>query len=393
MVIILYLLHMDRIIITVVLFVLISVPFIIFQDKLSARISSTVEKADDKKEAKENSMSQNMFILLVLLHTPVVFKNLISSSVLIVYVGIYIAIAMLLLVYDPLQVITMNKINPIFYVIFTFFAYLVLITQQYDWLKLVCVFVLCISFTNIIHEYTDDKKFLYYFILYTVPYIISYIFAFEPSLLTELIRRVKTSQPASYPIQMNNSLLLCVLFFVLLFYSSTFFKHYYGGNQLIRDPISLNLPTEFTIQPSYEYTISYWVYFDSVPPEYSMSTKLHRNIVSCGKEVQTSYESYNHSLYTITQLPTLHIHDTEVLPQQWNHIVLVSHHGQLDIHINGKLVGTTHSISPTEKYMIVGQEQGVKGKICNLFYSTDPFTVDMVQQMYYQLKTHDPPII
>jgi hypothetical protein len=382
----------DKLVITIVLFVVTSVPFIMYQDKIAAWLSSTVKTADNKKEAKENSMSQQMFTLLFLLHSPLFLLNVFRSPFLFLYVIVYVVSGFGLLMVDPYGIITNNKVTPIVYVVTTFLAYLILFSQPLSLIMLACILVLCVSFTNIIREYTDDKSFLIYFILYTIPYCLAYLFIIRPSLLQTLLSNAKQTKTPSYSIEMNNTLLLCVLFFVLLFYLSTFFKHYYG-EQLVSDPIRLSIPTELKITPAYNYTVSYWVYMDSVPPEYNMTTTSHANVVSCGYGIQTRYESSTHTFRIITKSPTINIIDTELLPQQWNHVVVVAKDGQVDVYINAQLVGTTHSISSTGDYMLIGEEAGIKGKICGVIYSTQPFTPAKVEQLYQQLRIQNPPML
>jgi hypothetical protein len=73
--------------------------------------------------------------------------------------------------------------------------------------------------------------------------------------------------------------------------------------------------------------------------------------------------------------------------------VLVSKDGQLDVFINAQLVGTTHSISSTEEYMLIGEEGGIKGKICSVIYTTESFSPAKVEQMYQQLRIQNPPVL
>lgn len=396
MVIILYLFSMDidyRIIFTIVVFISISVPFIHYRSKLAGWLTSAVEKADNKKEAKENSMSQNIYILLTVLHAPLFLTMVYTSPYLFLYAIVYISMAVTLLIVDPWGMITNNKIATFAYVFSTFFAYLTILTQPYPWINIVSIFILCISFTNVIREYTENENFLWYFVLYTIPYCIAYIFSFRPDMMQLASDKLKKSESSSPPIEMNMTLFFCVLFFVLLFYSPTLFRNYYGGEPLIGDPVRLNTLYEYKIKPSYDYTLSYWVYFDSVPPEYNRSTTSHSNVVSCGYNVQTKYESSIQTLYVITENPTLNVLEIEVYPQKWNHVVLVSKNGKLDVYLNGSIEGTTHSISPTEEYISVGKLDGIKGKICSLFYSTKPYTPVMVEQLYQQLKSHTPPVL
>ena len=379
---------MDRIIITIVLVILISLPFIIFNTKLSKWLTTTL-RADSKKEKKENTMSQNVFILLSLLHSPLLILMVYTSNYRMIYIVLYIASAIALLL-NPFGLLTDNKIAIFVYVFATFFAYLTMLTQPYALLHLISIFVLCISFTNVIREYTTNKKFFWYFVMYTTLYCLSYLVALRPSLLQVAKNLFKPGE--SKPVELNPILTLCVLFFVLLFYSSTMFKNYYGG-PLIDEPISLTPSIEYKIKPSYEYTLSYWVYIDAVPPEYNNVSSIQANIVSSGYSVQNTYDSSKQTLFVTIQDPIRNTLEVDLYPQRWNHVVLVSSKGTLDVYLNGELAGTTHSISSTEKYLLVGEPEGIKGKMCNVVYTTTPYTPLMVQQLYLQLKSHNPPIL
>lgn len=380
---------MDRIIITITLVILLSLPFMILNTKVSKWLTTTL-RAENKKEKKENTMSQNIFILLTLLHVPLIALMVYTNPYRMIYGFVYIASAIALLLGNPWGIITDSKVATFVYVFATFFAYLTMFTQPYAWLHLICIFVLCISFTNVIQAYTDHKEFLTYFILYTIPYCISYLFALRPSLLQVAQNMFKPGE--STPIQMNLTLTLCVFFFVLLFYSSTLFNNYYG-TPLISEPIPLVPSVEYKITPSYEYTLSYWVYMDAVPPEYNSLSAFNANLVSSGYSLITEYDSSNQKLYVVTKEPVRNTLEIDMYPQRWNHVVVVCNHGTLDVYLNGEVVGTTHSISSTEEYLLVGEPEGSKGKICSLVYSTKAFTPLMISQLYFQLKSHNPPVL
>lgn len=362
----------------------------ILNTRLSNWLTTTL-RADSKKEEKENTMSQNIFILLTLLHAPLLILVVYTSYYRMIYIVLYIASAIALLLGNPWGLLSDNKIATFVYVFATFFAYLTMYTQPYAWLHLISIFVLCISFTNVIREYTDHKDFFWYFTMYTTLYCISYLLALRPSLL-QALRGMAQPGESGPPLQINPVLTLCVLFFVLLFYSSTLFKNYYGES-LITDPIPLNPSVEYSITPSYEYTLSYWVYMDAVPPEYNTLSTFHANIVSSGYSVQNTYDSSTQTLFVTTKDPIRNTIEVDMYPQRWNHVVLVSTMGTLDVYLNGEVVGTTHSISSTEEHLLIGEPEGIKGKICNVVYTTNVFTPLTVQQLYLQLKSHEPPVL
>lgn len=449
MVIILSLLTMDRIIITIVLFILLSIPFIVFQKQMSAWLSSVTEEADNKKEEKANSMSQNIFILLTILMSPILLMKVYSDSFLYLYVLLYGVISMGLLLVDPMGIITNNPLADLVFYATTFLSYAVLYTRPMPPIMIICIIVLCISMTNIARSYTDsqvtpkkkesfvnetfkpvsafdmigggddsegfsiypvenytnqenkknskkktekkDSTGLIYFLVYTIPFCIAYIFAVRPSLLISLLNRPKSESSMSMDIQMNYTLLACVFFFVLIFYTTTTFKNYYGGEQWIRDPVSLLIPVEYKIVPSHDYMLSYWVYFEAVPPEYSSRASLFNNVATMGT-IQTRYQPSTTTLRILIE-DVDSPYDMPILTQTWNQVVLVGNQGQLDIFLNGNLKYTTHSITQPDESLLIGQENGIKGKICNVVYSPKTISHFMVQQMYIQLRLQNPPVI
>ena len=270
MVIILSLLTMDRIIITIVLFILLSIPFIVFQKQMSAWLSSVTEEAENKKEEKANSMSQNIFILLTVLMSPILLMQVYSDSFLYLYILLYGVIAMGLLLVDPMGIITNNPLADLVYYAITFLSYAVIYTRPSAPITLLCIMVLCISMTNIARSYTDsqvpkkrepfvddfkpvsafdmigggddsegfgtvenyenkrdkkkkkkkkkDKKGkdptgLIYFLLYTIPFCIAFIFAVRPSLyayfFTGIPRRIYENGHSNELYSFGMCLLLC----------------------------------------------------------------------------------------------------------------------------------------------------------------------------------------
>jgi len=457
MVIILSLLTMDRIIITIVLFILLSIPFIVFQQRISTWLSSVTEEADNKKEEKENAMSQNIFVLLTVLMSPIFLMQVYSESLFYFYILLYGVAAMGILLVDPMGIITNSPFSDIVFYAATFLSYIVIYNRPPSPVTLLCVMMLCISMTNIARSYIEsqdpkkkpvdtktkenfddkepfkpvsafdmigggddsennlenyenskDKKGkkgkkgkdedekgkdpmgLIYFLVFTIPFCIAYVFAVRPSLLKSLLE-ASTSKSTTMDIQMNYTLLSCVFFFVLVFYATTLFKNYYGGDQWIRDPVSLLIPVEYKITPSYGYTLSYWVFFDAVPPEYSFRSSLFNNVVTLGS-IETRYQPSTTTLKVIVE-DIDSPRDISMVTQRWNHVVLVGNNGQLDVYVNGELQYTAPSISKTNKYLLIGEENGSKGKICNVVYSPKAVTPLMVQQMYIQLRLQNPPVI
>ena len=78
--------------------------------------------------------------------------------------------------------------------------------------------------------------------------------------------------------------------------------------------------------------------------------------------------------------------------QRWNHIVIVNDGSTIDVHLNGELSNSIYAISNLSDTLIVGQDNGVAGQLCNLSYYTTPLSYTSIQQLYQQFRALDPPI-
>jgi hypothetical protein len=85
---------------------------------------------------------------------------------------------------------------------------------------------------------------------------------------------------------------------------------------------------------------------------------------------------------------------TGVLLQKWNHVVINYNGGTLDVFYNGELVKSVYGVVPYMEYdaLIVGQENGVYGELCNLNYFTNKLNLSQVYYLYNLVKNRDPPI-
>jgi len=83
----------------------------------------------------------------------------------------------------------------------------------------------------------------------------------------------------------------------------------------------------------------------------------------------------------------------KILPQSWNHVVIVNDGYTVDIYINGDIANTsTSTIEQTTNILKVGEKDGVAGQICNVTYYKEPISHASILQLYNQCKSLDPPI-
>lgn len=81
--------------------------------------------------------------------------------------------------------------------------------------------------------------------------------------------------------------------------------------------------------------------------------------------------------------------------QKWNNIVINYDLGVLDIFVNSKLVGTWKDeiMYHENKNIILGQNKGIAGGICNVVYYPTAILLEKIKRDYNLLKSKNPPII
>jgi hypothetical protein len=82
-----------------------------------------------------------------------------------------------------------------------------------------------------------------------------------------------------------------------------------------------------------------------------------------------------------------------VLLQKWNNIIINYNGGILDIFLNGELVNSDNGIVPyyTLDALIVGEDNGIEGKVCNLVYFNKSLTSNNIYYLYNMVKNSNPP--
>ena len=83
-----------------------------------------------------------------------------------------------------------------------------------------------------------------------------------------------------------------------------------------------------------------------------------------------------------------------MLLQKWNNIIINYNGGVLDIFLNGELVKSDIGVVPyyTLDNLTIGQDNGLKGGICNVVYFNRPLTSNNIYFLYKMVKNKTPPI-
>lgn len=163
-------------------------------------------------------------------------------------------------------------------------------------------------------------------------------------------------------------------------------------------------PTQVQLH-NYSYGVSAWVYIHPQPPNTNSdydSDKSEINIFNFGGSFgpNISYTPKTNALNVTmagestpsNPIPPI----TDIPLQTWNNIVVNSDKGAIDIFINGKLIYTgTHIPSPNSAVnsVVIGQDGGVQGEICNVVLNREPFTQAEIAWFYNTNKMLNPPLV
>jgi hypothetical protein len=194
-----------------------------------------------------------------------------------------------------------------------------------------------------------------------------------------------------------------------------------GGNQLVNRPVytdtvynlgsyqDLNGSDEF----DYQYAISCWVYIDSAPPNMNPNYKKFTSLLNFGNKPNILYNpSKNRLMITMQQKDLknitknklidfddngnriIYIND-KLLLQKWNNIIINYNGGTMDIFLNGELVKSSIEVVPYYTYdnLTIGEDDGIKGGICNVVYFRHALTSTNIYYLYNSVKNRTPPIL
>jgi hypothetical protein len=183
--------------------------------------------------------------------------------------------------------------------------------------------------------------------------------------------------------------------------------------------------TENTI---YNYSLSFWFFIDTNTPSSRFAYSTYTPILSYGTTPIIMYNYLKQSMIVTSSsdnpfYPSLDpsqindpigryknsnlkiIYETTNIPlQKWTNFVIVYNSSIVDIFINGKLVKSNISLSPTPSEhihnpdipqiisLMAGYPNGINGKICNIIYYDKKIGLEQIYHLYVSVKDNNPPI-
>ena len=191
-----------------------------------------------------------------------------------------------------------------------------------------------------------------------------------------------------------------------------------GGQPLVNQPVFTD--TEYSLgnyidlhghdRADYQYAISSWIYIDSVGGNSSAGFK---SLLNFGNKPNLLYNAQNHTfmvtmeqrdLKDVTKNKLIDFDDKDhrilytnkhFLLQKWNNVIVNYNGGTLDIFLNGELVKSSVEVIPyhTLDNLTIGENQGVKGGICNVVYFRHALTAQNIYFLYNTVKDKETPTL
>ena len=197
------------------------------------------------------------------------------------------------------------------------------------------------------------------------------------------------------------------------------FKYYFDkdGSKLLDAPVYLNkkqdignfenlheknLEDKKDSKFLYHYSLSAWFTINPQPPSTSSAYTKYTSILNYGNKPNVQYNGAKNSLRVITSLDNkygeklneVEIFETKnILYQKWNNIVINYDGGDMDVFLNGELVGSKPGIAPYMSYenVSVGENNGIQGGICNVKYYNHILSKKDIKLTYKMLRDKNIP--
>jgi hypothetical protein len=218
-------------------------------------------------------------------------------------------------------------------------------------------------------------------------------------------------------------LILAVVLLLVYFKGPSVFNtvNLQGGKQLVNKPVSTDsvysLGTYQDLNGSdkfdYQYAISFWVFLESAPPNTNSSYNKYTSLLNFGNKPNVLYNGATNTLMVTMHQKNLKdvtknkltdfdengnrilYKGSNFLLQKWNNIIINYSGGILDLFINGELVKSDVGVVPyyTLDSLTIGEDNGVKGGMCNVVYFNRAITTSNISYLYDMVKDKTPPVL
>ena len=176
------------------------------------------------------------------------------------------------------------------------------------------------------------------------------------------------------------------------------YKYEYDQMDESGNKVKVTLPTKPGFK--YQYGLSFWVYLNAEPPNTNLSYANDTSLLNYGNKPNIRYNANTNTFsvlvvseYQDTREEIVVYESNDFPLQRWNNVVINYLGGTMDIFLNGELVKSKISVVPYMSLdkLVVGQEDGIHGKVCNIVYFKQPLTTSKMYYLYNMVKDSSPP--
>ena len=240
---------------------------------------------------------------------------------------------------------------------------------------------------------------------------------YVPCLLIDAVDYIKEQNKITTPTVWI--LFFSEIIFIGLYYLLPIIFNYFssrGSTLLLKDPVFLNnrhtlgnfedfhkkhkySKKDGKYPFKYEYAISGWFYINPQPPNTSSAYVKYTPIFNYANKPIIEYNGSKNKIRIRTdvgkdKITTAYLSET-VDYQKWTNFVVNYDGADIDVFINGKLLGTLSNVAPIMKYESVeaGVFNGIHGGICNVRFHDKILSKSKIKTTYNLLKLYNPPVI
>lgn len=172
-----------------------------------------------------------------------------------------------------------------------------------------------------------------------------------------------------------------------------------GGNGTPTTDASGNIITGF----DYQYGISLWYYLDAHGANMSSAYNTYTPLFNYGNKPAIEYNARTNSLRIKMGSAKENERGNDrivyeargtVQLQKWTNIVVNYIGGTVDVFVDGALIKSVDSVTPYMSLdnVVVGAQDGLYGRCCNIIYCPNPFTAAQMYYLQYLVKNNNPPV-
>jgi len=192
----------------------------------------------------------------------------------------------------------------------------------------------------------------------------------------------------------------------------------HDGTHLLGDPVYLNTKhvlgtyedlhgkasTKHHENYKYHYALSSWIYINPQPPSTSAAYTSFAPLLSYGQKPLIEYNGRTNTLRVTTEsgkdkdnkvITTTLASIPNIQYQKWNNFVINYDGANMDVFLNGELIGTQPNIAPYMSLddVVAGSHNGIHGGICNVVYYDHTLSRGDIALTYRTLRDKTTPIL